>query len=234
MKHIFFTLTLVLSHLLTISQINILWDDYPGIVYNGQSININKDIAGFDVYMHCQNIGNSSLGVKFRRVILTGNDSIFNDQFCDNNVCSSCSGNDWSTTIPIQLQPGDSSTMKPTFYFFSSGNVKIRYYVLDVNDNPLDSVDVEILNTVNLTEINKISILAYPNPVTDYLNIEMPNISSENSISVYNISGKRVFSSGLKSSINKLNFSYLKPGIYFYQISNGTTLWKSDKLILEK
>ena len=234
MKHIFFTLTLVLSHLLTISQINILWDDYPGIVYNGQTININKDIAGFDVYMHCQNIGNSSLGVKFRRVILTGNDSIFNDQFCDNNVCSSCSGNDWSTTIPIQLQPGDSSTMKPTFYFSSSGNVKVRYYVLDVNDTPIDSVDVNILNTVDVNLLNNESILAYPNPVSNILNIETPNISAENLISVYDVSGKKVFSSGLKSSINKLNFSYLKPGVYFYQISNGTTLLKSDKLILEK
>lgn len=234
MKSFFFTLTLVLFHLFSVSQINILWDDDPGTVYNGQTISINKDIAGFDVYMHCQNIGNSSLDVKFRRVILTGNDSIFNDQFCDNKVCSSCSGNDWSTTIPIQLQPGDSSTMKATFNFYSSGNVRVRYYVLDITDNPLDSVDVNILNTVNLTEINNKSILAYPNPVSNILNIETPSVSAENSISVYNVSGKKMFYSLLKSSINTLNFSHLKPGIYFYQISNGTTLLKSDKLILER
>jgi len=234
MKHIFFTLTLVLSHFFAISQINILWDDEPGIVYNGQTISINKDMAGFDVYMHCQNTGNSSLGINIKRVVLTSNDSLFNDQFCDNNVCYSCFGNDWTTPTPNILQPGDSCLMKASFYFKNSGNVKVRYYVLDVNDNPLDSVDVEIFNTVNLTELNNITILAYPNPVTDYLNIEMPNISSENSISVYDISGKKVFSSGLKSSINKFDFSYFKPSIYFYQISNGTTLLKSDKLILEK
>ena len=233
MKHIFFTLILVLSHVFAISQINILWDDDPGIVYNSQTININKDYASFDVKMHCYNLSSLVQDVKIKRVVLTSNDSLFNDQFCDNNLCYSCFGNDWTTPTPNILQPGDSCLMKASFYFKNSGNVHVRYYVLDVNDNHIDSVDVNILNTVDVNLLNNESILAYPNPVSDILNIETPNISAENLISVYDFSGKRVFSSGLKSSINKLDFSYLKPGLYFYQISNGTTLLKSDKLILE-
>ena len=234
MKHIFFTLTLVLSHLLTISQINILWDDEPGIVYNGQTIIINKDYASFDVKMHCYNLSSLVQDVKIKRVVISSNDSLFNDQFCDNNLCYSCFGNDWTTPQANLLQPGDSCLMKASFYFKNSGNVHVRYYVLDVNDTPIDSVDVNILNTVDLAVLNNESILTYPNPVSNILNIETSNISAENLISVYNVSGKKVFSSRLKSSINKLNFSYLKPGIYFYQISNGTTLLKSDKLILER
>ena len=233
MKHIFFTLILVLSHVFAISQISILWDDDPGIVYNSQTININKDYASFDVKMHCYNLSSLVQDVKIKRVVLTSNDSLFNDQFCDNNLCYSCFGNDWTTPTPNILQPGDSCLMKASFYFKNSGNVHVRYYVLDVNDTPIDSVDVNILNTVDVNLLNNESILAYPNPVSDILNIETPNISAENLISVYDFSGKRVFSSGLKSSINKLDFSYLKPGVYFYQISNGTTLLKSDKLILE-
>ena len=234
MKHIFFTLTLVLSHLFTFSQINILWDDEPGIVYNGQTISINKDYDSFDVKMHCYNFSSLVQDVKIKRVVLSSNDSLFNDQFCDNNLCYACFGNDWTTPQANLLQPGDSCLMKASFYFKNSGNVHVRYYVLDVNDTPIDSVDVSILNTVDVTELNNESILAYPNPVSNILNIESPNISDENSISVYNVSGKKVFSSRLKSSINKFDFSYFKAGIYFYQISNGTTLLKCDKLILEK
>ena len=69
-----------------------------------------------------------------------------------------------------------------TFYFYDGGTVLIRYYILDINDNPLDSVDVNIVNTVDLSEIKDESILAYPNPTTDFLNIEILNASNNNSL----------------------------------------------------
>ena len=105
MKHILFTLTIVFFSLFSFSQINVLWDDNPGVVYSGQTINIVKDYAGFDVYMHCQNISNSAQDIKLRRVILSSNDTLFNDQFCDNNLCYSCFGNDWTTPASNAVQP---------------------------------------------------------------------------------------------------------------------------------
>ena len=233
MKHILFTLTFVLSTLFSISQINVLWDDDPGVVYNGQTINIVKDYAGFDVYMHCQNISSSAQDIKFRRVVLSSNDSLFNDQFCDNNLCYSCFGSDWTTPASNPLQPGDSCLMKGTFYFYDGGNVTLRYYVLDLNDNPLDSVDVNILNTVDLSEFNDASILAYPNPATTFWNLEIPNLSADNSLQIFDISGKKVFSLKLKSNSNNIDLNNLKQGIYTYQIFNANELIKSDKLILE-
>ena len=233
MKHILFTLTIVFFSLFSFSQINVLWDDNPGVVYSGQTINIVKDYAGFDVYMHCQNISNSAQDIKLRRVILSSNDTLFNDQFCDNNLCYSCFGNDWTTPASNAVQSGDSCLMKGTFYFYDGGSVLIRYYVLDINDNPLDSVDVNIVNTVDLSKLNDESILAYPNPTMDILNVEIPNISNDNILLVFNISGQKVFSTNLKTSINKIDFSHLKSGIYSYQILNGNQLIKSDKLILK-
>ena len=52
MKHILISLLFIFSSLFCIGQIDILWDDDPGVIYNGQTINIVKDYAGFDVYMH--------------------------------------------------------------------------------------------------------------------------------------------------------------------------------------
>ena len=40
--------------------------------------------------------------------------------------------------------------MKGTFYFYNGGDVLIRYYILDLSDNPIDSVDVNIINTVSV------------------------------------------------------------------------------------
>ena len=81
MKHILFSLSLVFSSLFSISQINVLWDDDPGVIYNGQTINIVKDYAGFDVYMHCQNNGSTAQDIKFRRVVLSTNDTLFKISF---------------------------------------------------------------------------------------------------------------------------------------------------------
>ena len=117
MKQFLLFLVVTITALTSFGQIDILWDDDPGVNYNGQTINITKDYAGFDVYMHCQNTGSSALDVKFRRVVLSSNDTLFNDQFCDNNLCYSCFGDDWTTPASNPLQPGDSCLMKGTFYF---------------------------------------------------------------------------------------------------------------------
>ena len=56
--------------------------------------------------------------------------------------------------------------MKPTFYFSNGGNVLMICYI-DINDNPIDSVDVNITNTVGVEEINNL-ISVYPNPVNSF------------------------------------------------------------------
>lgn len=126
MKHILISISLAFSSLFSISQINVLWDDNPGVIYNGQTINIIKDYAGFDVYMHCQNTSTIAQDIKFRRVALSINDTLLNDQFCDNNLCYSCFASDWTTPASNLVQPGDSCLMKGTFYFYDGGTVLIR------------------------------------------------------------------------------------------------------------
>ena len=71
MKQFLLSLVVTITTLTSFGQIDILWDDDPGVNYNGQTINITKDYAGFDVYMHCQNTGSSPLDIKFRRVELS-------------------------------------------------------------------------------------------------------------------------------------------------------------------
>ena len=50
--------------------------------------------------------------------------------------------------------------MKGTFYFYN-WYALIRYYILDLSDNPIDSVDVNIINTVSV-RLNQTLISIYP------------------------------------------------------------------------
>ena len=65
--------------------------------------------------------------------------------------------------------------MKPTFNFLNGGGTAlVRYYVLDVNENPIDSVDVSVTCTVGIDE-GEISILTYPNPTKESILVDIPN-----------------------------------------------------------
>jgi hypothetical protein len=124
--------------------------------------------------------------------------------------------------------------MKPSFTFSNgAGTATIRYFVLHKGNALLDSVDVNIVNTVDLPELNDESILAYPNPTIDFLNIEIPNIFNDNLFLLFDILGKKVYSTKLYFSVNNVDLRHLKSGIYSYKISNGNQLLKSDKLILK-
>jgi len=231
MKQFLLSLVVTITTLTSFGQIDILWDDDPGVNYNGQTINITKDYAGFDVYMHCQNTGSSPLDIKFRRVVLSSNDTLFNDQFCDNNLCYSCFGDDWTTPASNPLQTGDSCLMKGTFYFYDGGNVLIRYYIVDVFDNPIDSVDVNITNTVGFQDkFDNISI--YPNPTEDVININFSNKNYEKlNYQLFDINGREIINTLLTLNQNLIDLTGLNSGIYTLKIYNQENLLKKSKII---
>ena len=232
MRKLVLLIITIISYSSLFSQISIFIYDSVGINYNGQSINVNNSYENFELNIGCYNSSNEDLEIKFRRKILSS-DVIFLDQFVDNLLSYSCMGSDWTTTVSILLHPLDSSWMKPSFTFYNgAGTASIRYFILDNGNAILDSVDVNIVNTVDLSALLDKSILAYPNPTTDFLNIEILNVSNNNSLFLYDIFGKKVFSAKL-NPMNNIDLRHLKSGIYSYQISNGIQLLKSDKLILK-
>ena len=121
--------------------------------------------------------------------------------------------------------------MKPTFYFSNGGNVHIRYYILDINDNPIDSVDVNITNTVGIEESNN-PISVYPNPINSFLNINLTsNTHNAVNLKIYDLKGKEILNLNLKSDQNSIKLNGLNSGIYLYKIYNEDNLLKKGKLI---
>ena len=216
----------------TSAQISIYWDDDPGNTYNGSIINISKEVAGFDVYMHCQNTSSSLQEIKFRRVVL--NSSVnFSDQFCDNNLCYPCFGNDWTSPASTVLNVGDSSTMKPTLNFSNgAGTAEIRYYILDASDQPIDSVDVNITCTVGIDEVSSLIKNIYPNPTSEMVTIENSSISAL-ALEIYNYQGKLIQNQIINPGLNNVNVSSFPNGNYNLSLYKQGQFISSKRLVIQ-
>lgn len=83
-------------------------------------------------------------------------------------------------------------------------------------------------------------VSVYPNPATDYFNIEFLNVNSDNNfrVDLYDFSGKRIkiktiqkYFSGNSTRI-ELKTSELNKGIYFYQVSDKKQMLHQGKIVI--
>jgi hypothetical protein len=79
------------------------------------------------------------------------------------------------------------------------------------------------------TYISKIneqeSVNIYPNPVSDYLNIESNNLFEKAVVRVADIDGRVVLSRLIKGNTNRIDLTLLKPGVYNTTIISTNKVW---------
>ena len=232
MKHAYILFLATFISAISFGQI-IHYDNNPGVMENGQTINLNVDQYGYSVYMHCVNNTGSTVSWKFRRVILNSS-TTFTDQFCDNNLCYSCSGTDYTTGDTVNVYDGDSTLMKPVLNFSDGGTASIRYYVLDAynGDMVIDSVDVDVVSTVGINEV-EIAFSAYPNPAADNFFINFQgNEGMIFNLVIYNLVGEEVLKRNISNGTNKISIDDLNNGVYFYSIVTNNEILETKKLIV--
>jgi hypothetical protein len=103
---------------------------------------------------------------------------------------------------------------------------------LSINPDTIQSTSVSFVKHVLCSQIgvNEIdddaSIVFYPNPFNDELNISLNKNTNSSEINIFNITGEKVYSSimyGLQETIKvKLN-----TGIYFVHVTNGLQTWNT-------
>ncbi len=76
------------------------------------------------------------------------------------------------------------------------------------------------ITTTGLAEENQLSAKIYPNPATDYINIQLPNSNTDAKVEISDALGRIVFHSLLDSENSKIDVSELKNGTYFVRIKN--------------
>lgn len=92
------------------------------------------------------------------------------------------------------------------------------------NIGPLPNMPAAIAaidSKLGLNEVEKNSFIAYPNPVTDKLNI-ISNFSEDTKIEVYNSLGQLVYNKA--NSNNVIDFGGFSKGVYFVKITDNNTI----------
>jgi len=117
-----------------------------------------------------------------------------------------------------------------------SGIAKYRYTFYPT-ENPTDTsfIDVTFDVVVGLEEYEMNSVKIYPNPSSDFINIDI-DLKNENILKyrLINIEGKDILSGNLSSGISTLNISNLNRGLYFIELlDENNHLFKSEKLLLK-
>jgi photosystem II stability/assembly factor-like uncharacterized protein len=85
----------------------------------------------------------------------------------------------------------------------------------------------------NIQENNEnLNFSVFPNPFSEEINISLSSAGSENHITLFDISGKLIFSHQFTGNNYRMNASYLSKGVYFIKIisDNGVATMKLVKI----
>lgn len=106
-------------------------------------------------------------------------------------------------------------------YAFTDNNPLLgtAYYRLKEIDK---NGTVHYSKIIPLKNIEDISI--YPNPATDYVMINIPLYLQGGNISIYNLTGKTVYSKTVTTTSERVNLSAFNKGVYMVKIANGNNV----------
>lgn len=101
----------------------------------------------------------------------------------------------------------------------------------DIFSGPTTITTAVLNNTTNFKELT-----IYPNPASDKITIELPNLLQNTSIKIYNVTGSVVYNEALTTIANNIKIidtHDLTDGMYIIQIASGQDLF-TQKLIIKR
>ncbi|MBO4614048.1 MAG: T9SS type A sorting domain-containing protein [Bacteroidales bacterium] len=113
-----------------------------------------------------------------------------------------------------------SSTSTTLNYWTANDNYPIVEMKTSNDASNVTKIVVRYGDNPNCVESQKISTSIYPNPTTDFLNIEIEEMT-DGTISIYSVNGSLVKEEKINGTHNTINVSTLRNGNYFFRISCG-------------
>jgi len=114
-----------------------------------------------------------------------------------------------------------SSTSNSAFIQWNAGPAGV-VYVSESDANgcwAMDSLEVEIL-FVGIDEKHENSVVVYPNPAADFVQINVPTILENSTATLHDMQGKLAFTQRIAGQYNQLDISLLPAGVYILRIAN--------------
>lgn len=230
------SISIFLSAVVISQNVRISWEDDYSMPYNGEEVTVGGGDATLYTNFYVVNESMESTFI-WRRDILSISSQGFDDQLCDDQICYNTSGNPWICPGPLTIAQNDSSLFQPKLLTNGfAGTAHIRYYVLDQNQNKLDSIDVIFSSSASIqSESKALEISVYPNPAKDYIMISGEKLGNNSQAFVVDALGKKIKEFQLNNESNKLNISSLKSGVYFVNVVNSLGIRsKPMRLIVQK
>ena len=101
----------------------------------------------------------------------------------------------------------------------------VRAYITNVYGEtctqPISFVDKNTVDVENIP-INPLTVMVYPNPTTDHLNVFMNNSEIEDVIRVYDVNGREVATAPVQGAMTVISVGDLPSGMYLLQSGNRT------------
>ncbi|MFM7301437.1 MAG: T9SS type A sorting domain-containing protein, partial [Crocinitomicaceae bacterium] len=102
-------------------------------------------------------------------------------------------------------------------WYYTTSNVMVR-----MNFDP---------SLANIDEVQDLSFSVYPNPTKDVINVL--STFSEGNLSIIDMTGKLLIEQNITSTLNSIDASELKDGVYYLTMSNGDKT-TTKKLVIQK
>ena len=233
-KQLFFTFLLLLG-LRSISQVEFYLSNGLGYdtlnILNGTTVNLNESSSFVELTMGCKNTSSDSLDLFIKRKIFTSSWSFLNDQLCDNNLCYSPSGSDFTTPVATVLGVGEITVLKSSFLFSNTNtSIYVRYYALNENLNMIDSVDFSLNNATSTNQKFNPSEIVITS-VQNNSEIFVSNTSnySKLNLKIYDILGNLISKEILLNKNSHININ-LPTGTFIVTIDYNGQILKRKKI----
>ena len=125
--------------------------------------------------------------------------------------------NDMTENETNILTTGDNYIWDSNFDRWEGQNDNVRYYYTKNS-------------TLSIPNTSEISTNIFPNPTSNYLTIKSQKDLSDSKFELFDIAGKKVYSTKLKES-NIINIANLQSSVYFYKLYKGLKLLKTGSII---
>ncbi|OFY84173.1 MAG: hypothetical protein A3K10_03075 [Bacteroidetes bacterium RIFCSPLOWO2_12_FULL_31_6] len=211
---------------------SVVWTNYFG------NLSIPKDEEAFDLY---EDSNGNLINVGFTEAAGGG--------MKDAYLFYISSGGWWGGISPTY--GGFNNDSFKGFSIGNNGNFCMTGYTNSIG-NGLDDIlivrvdtiyanqDTIVINNFDITPLTILNyekfsnILIYPNPLNNYLNIEILeyNLSKRYSFEVFTIYGEKIKEVLINSKKNVFNFTNLSKQLYIYQILENNTVIEAGKLIV--
>lgn len=115
--------------------------------------------------------------------------------------------------LPTKTNAQIIQIIKQSSSLFANPTPQLGYGIPNYNNALLSALDVK--------NSNKSQIILYPNPVNDYLNINIEVILTDTYIEIFSALGQRVLEIKPDSGLISIPVSHLSAGVYFCTINSG-------------